>query len=71
MQLSTQIRNALSEKVLLLEHVGSTSVPGLCAKPIIDMVLAVSDSTDESSCVPPKERKENISLLNTSASCPP
>jgi GrpB-like predicted nucleotidyltransferase (UPF0157 family) len=55
--LSTQIRDALSEKVLLLEHVGSTSVPGLCAKPIIDMVLAVSDSANESSYIPPLEKK--------------
>lgn len=55
--LSTQIRDALSEKVLLLEHVGSTSVPGLCAKPIIDMVLAVSDSADEPFYIPPLEKK--------------
>lgn len=55
--LSIQIREALSEKVLLLEHVGSTSVPGLCAKPIIDMVIAVSDSTDEPSYIPPLEEK--------------
>lgn len=57
MWLSTQIRDALSEKVLLLEHVGSTSVSGLCAKPIIDMVLAVSDSADEPFYVPPLEKK--------------
>jgi GrpB-like predicted nucleotidyltransferase (UPF0157 family) len=42
-----RIRNILRDKVLLLEHVGSTSVPGLSAKPIIDMVLAVADSADE------------------------
>lgn len=29
------------------EHVGSTSVPGLCAKPIIDILLLVTDSDDE------------------------
>ena len=38
---------------MLLEHVGSTSIPGLSAKPIIDMVLAVDDSTDEISYVAP------------------
>ncbi len=37
---ATRIRDALSEKVLLLKHVGSTSVPGLSSKPTIDMVLA-------------------------------
>jgi GrpB-like predicted nucleotidyltransferase (UPF0157 family) len=35
-----RIRDALGERVLLLEHVGSTSVPGLIAKPRIDIVLA-------------------------------
>ena len=50
-----RIRRALSEKVLQLEHVGSTSVPGLSAKPVIDMVLVVADSTDEASYVPPLE----------------
>jgi GrpB-like predicted nucleotidyltransferase (UPF0157 family) len=47
-----RIRDALSERVLLLEHVGSTSVPGLSAKPVIDMVLAVRNSADEPSYVP-------------------
>jgi len=52
-----RIRDALGERVLLLEHVGSTSVPGLSAKPIIDMVLAVSNSADEPSYVPPLEAR--------------
>ena len=42
-----RIRDALGERVLLLEHVGSTSVPGLAAKPRIDMLLVVQDSSDE------------------------
>jgi GrpB-like predicted nucleotidyltransferase (UPF0157 family) len=50
-----KIRTALSEQALLIEHVGSTAVPGLSAKPIIDMVLAVYDSDDEASYVPPLE----------------
>ena len=50
-QLAKQIREALGDKVHLLEHAGSTSVPGLSAKPIIDMVLAVTDSSDESAYV--------------------
>jgi GrpB-like predicted nucleotidyltransferase (UPF0157 family) len=53
--LEKEIRAVLQDKVILLEHVGSTSVPGLSAKPIIDMVLAVSDSSDESSYVPTLE----------------
>ncbi len=50
-----RIRRALGDLVRLLEHVGSTSVPGLPAKPIIDIVLAVPDSTDENAYVPPME----------------
>jgi GrpB-like predicted nucleotidyltransferase (UPF0157 family) len=42
-----RIRGALGERALVLEHAGSTSVPGLPAKPIIDIVLAVADSADE------------------------
>ena len=51
------IREALAEKVLRLEHVGSTAVRGLSAKPVIDMVLAVPNSADESSYVPPLEKQ--------------
>ena len=50
-----RIRAALGVRTLLLEHAGSTSVPGLAAKPIIDIVLAVPDSTDEEAYVPPLE----------------
>ena len=52
---AARIRAALGGRVRLLEHVGSTSVPGLAAKPIIDMVLAVPDSADEASYVPDLE----------------
>jgi GrpB-like predicted nucleotidyltransferase (UPF0157 family) len=44
---ATRIRAALGDRVLLLEHAGSTSVPGLAAKPRIDMILGVPDSADE------------------------
>jgi GrpB-like predicted nucleotidyltransferase (UPF0157 family) len=57
LQHANLIREALAEKVLLLEHVGSTSVPGLAAKPIIDIILAVADSADESAYVPLLEEK--------------
>jgi len=52
---AARIRAVLGDRVLLVEHVGSTSVPGLAAKPIIDMVLAVADSSDEPSYVPDLE----------------
>jgi GrpB-like predicted nucleotidyltransferase (UPF0157 family) len=49
------IRAALGDRALLIEHVGSTAVPGLAAKPRIDIVLAVDDSSDERSYMPPLE----------------
>ncbi len=38
-----------------MEHIGSTSVPGLAAKPVIDMLLTVDDVEDESGYVPDLE----------------
>jgi GrpB-like predicted nucleotidyltransferase (UPF0157 family) len=50
-----KIRAALSERALLIEHVGSTSVPDLAAKPRIDILLVVADSSDEAAYVPALE----------------
>jgi GrpB-like predicted nucleotidyltransferase (UPF0157 family) len=52
---AARIRNTLGDQVRLLEHAGSTSVPGLAAKPQIDIVLAVPDSSDEAAYVPALE----------------
>jgi GrpB-like predicted nucleotidyltransferase (UPF0157 family) len=54
-QESERIRSILGDRARLLEHVGSTSVPGLSAKPIIDIALGVEDSADESSYLPDLE----------------
>ena len=43
------IEEALGRAALAIEHVGSTSVPGLAAKPIIDIDVLVEDSSDEAS----------------------
>jgi GrpB-like predicted nucleotidyltransferase (UPF0157 family) len=51
----TRIRSILGDRVVRLEHAGSTSVPGLPAKPLIDMVLEVPDSADEDAYVPDLE----------------
>ena len=50
-----RIRGALGGRALRIEHVGSTSVPGLAAKPVVDVVLAVVDSADERAYVPALE----------------
>jgi GrpB-like predicted nucleotidyltransferase (UPF0157 family) len=52
---AARIRSALGERARLLEHVGSTSVPGLAAKPRIDILLIVPDSADEPGYVPAME----------------
>jgi GrpB-like predicted nucleotidyltransferase (UPF0157 family) len=44
---AVRIRAALGHRALRIEHTGSTAVPGLVAKPIIDILLVVTDSADE------------------------
>ncbi len=46
------ISGALGSRALELHHIGSTSVPGLPAKPIIDIDLIVEDPADESNYLP-------------------
>lgn len=46
------IREALGEKALMVEHIGSTAVPGLVAKPCIDILLALENSADEDAYLP-------------------
>jgi GrpB-like predicted nucleotidyltransferase (UPF0157 family) len=48
-----RLRSVLGDVALRIEHVGSTSVPGLMAKPIVDVLLVVPDSADEPCYVPP------------------
>ena len=50
-----RIRTALGDTVVRIEHTGSTSVPGLAAKPIIDITLIVPSSADEATYVPQLE----------------
>ena len=46
------LSRALGTKALSIEHVGSTSVPGLAAKPIIDIIVQVDNSGDEPAYLP-------------------
>lgn len=49
------IGRALCNSALRIEHIGSTSVPGLAAKPIVDILIVVQDSADESTYLPQLE----------------
>ncbi|HXQ17134.1 MAG TPA: GrpB family protein [Caulobacteraceae bacterium] len=49
---AAKIRAALGDAAKVLEHVGSTSIPGLDAKPIIDIVLCVANAADEDAYIP-------------------
>jgi len=40
------LRNALGSKVLEIRHIGSTAIPGMPAKPIIDILAAVRNLAD-------------------------
>ena len=48
-----QILGAIGEWVVAIEHIGSTSVPGLAAKPIIDIMVGVHALDDAQHCIAP------------------
>lgn len=52
----TRLAAALGPAAVTIDHVGSTSVPGLAAKPIVDIQVGVSDLEDETAYVPAVER---------------
>jgi GrpB-like predicted nucleotidyltransferase (UPF0157 family) len=58
--LAGRVRAALGGRVVALHHAGSTSVPGLAAKPLIDMLLEVTDSADEAAYVPDLEAADFV-----------
>lgn len=53
---AARVIEALGRRALRIEHVGSTAVPGLPAKPIIDIALVVADSAREPRYLPDLER---------------
>jgi GrpB-like predicted nucleotidyltransferase (UPF0157 family) len=52
---AARISSALAGRALLIEHIGSTAVPGLAAKPIVDILLVVDDAADEDAYLPALE----------------
>ena len=55
MKLTGLASSELGDRVLALEHTGSTSVPGLAAKPVIDITMTVADVSDDPAFVPDLE----------------
>ena len=55
-QVKAALQEALGPLAHQIEHFGSTAVPGLAAKPIVDIVVTVDDADDETSYGPPLER---------------
>ena len=53
--IAERLRHALTGDVGSVEHIGSTSVPGLAAKPIIDVLLTVADVDNETAYLPALE----------------
>jgi len=48
-EMRTRLAGALGPSALRIDHVGSTAIPGLSAKPIIDIQVSVADVEDEAS----------------------
>jgi len=49
---ATRLKQALGNWALAIEHVGSTSVPGLDSKPIIDISIAIEDFDEAFETIP-------------------
>lgn len=50
-----RLQSALGQQVLDIQHVGSTAIPGMIAKPIIDIGIAVMDFDEARVCIGPIE----------------
>jgi GrpB-like predicted nucleotidyltransferase (UPF0157 family) len=52
----TALQASLGSIVLEIQHVGSTSIPGMISKPIVDIAIAVNDFEEAKACIPLIER---------------
>jgi GrpB-like predicted nucleotidyltransferase (UPF0157 family) len=53
-----QLEAVIGEHVLEIQHIGSTSIPGMIAKPIIDIAIAIHAFKEAFKCVEPLENLE-------------
>jgi len=49
---AAELRRVLGDRARLIEHIGSTAVPGLAAKPVVDIVAGIDDPDDEAAYLP-------------------
>lgn len=50
-----QLRRVIGDRVLEIQHIGSTSIPGMIAKPILDLAIAVTNFEAAAVCIKPLE----------------
>jgi GrpB-like predicted nucleotidyltransferase (UPF0157 family) len=55
-RLAAELGGALGERAVAVEHVGSTAVPGLVAKPILDLAVGLAPTSDPDHVIPAIER---------------
>jgi GrpB-like predicted nucleotidyltransferase (UPF0157 family) len=64
-----RILDALGDVARVIEHIGSTAVPGLAAKPIVDILVTVADPDDESAFTPALERAGYVLRVREPGHC--
>ena len=52
----TRLYAGLGDLAIDIQHIGSTSIPGMPAKPILDIAVAVDDFEEAARCIPSMER---------------
>ncbi len=62
-RVAARIREVLGARALRIEHIGSTAVPGLAARPVIDVLLVVRDSANEPAYASDLEREGYVLRL--------
>lgn len=50
---AARLRAAVGSQMLAVEHVGSTAIPGMFGKPVLDIAIAVVDEPSADACVSP------------------
>ena len=53
---SARVRALVADQILAIEHVGSTAVPGLAGKPVLDIGIAVASAINADACIAPLEQ---------------